>query len=81
MATHGQYSCLKHPMDRGTWQATVHGGHKESDRTERLNRELRSCCWREILREDSQLPRFGLVLQGEGSCAMCCSKHATYINF
>ena len=20
-----QYSCLKSPMDRGTWQATVHG--------------------------------------------------------
>ena len=20
-----QYSCLKNPMDRGTWQATVHG--------------------------------------------------------
>ena len=23
-------------MDRGAWQATVHGGHKESDTTERL---------------------------------------------
>ena len=23
-----QYSCLGNPMDRGTWQATVHGGHK-----------------------------------------------------
>ena len=21
-----QYSCLKNPMDRGAWQATVHGG-------------------------------------------------------
>jgi len=20
-----QYSCLEHPMDRGTWQATIHG--------------------------------------------------------
>ena len=20
-----QYSCLKHPMDRGAWRATVHG--------------------------------------------------------
>ena len=20
-----QYSCLKNPLDRGTWQATVHG--------------------------------------------------------
>ena len=28
-----QYSCLGNPMDRGTWQATVHGGHKESDTT------------------------------------------------
>ena len=24
MATH-QYSCLENPMDRGAWQATVHG--------------------------------------------------------
>ena len=24
-------SCLKNPMDRGTWQATVHGVTKESD--------------------------------------------------
>ena len=23
-------------MDRGAWWATVHGGHKESDKTERL---------------------------------------------
>ena len=28
-----QYSCLENPMDRA-WRATVHGGHKESDRTE-----------------------------------------------
>ena len=25
-----QYSCLENCMDRGTWGATVHGGHKES---------------------------------------------------
>ena len=28
MATNGnplQYSCLENPMDRGAWQATVHG--------------------------------------------------------
>ena len=30
-----QYS-LENPMDRGAWRATVHGGHKESDMTERL---------------------------------------------
>ena len=29
-----QYSCLENPMDRGAWQATVHGGHKESDTKE-----------------------------------------------
>ena len=29
-----QYSCLENPMDRGFWQATVQGGHKELDMTE-----------------------------------------------
>ena len=31
------YSCLKNPMDKGPWSAIVHGGHKESDTTERLD--------------------------------------------
>ena len=31
-----QYSCLENPMERGAWWATVHGGHKVSDMTERL---------------------------------------------
>ena len=31
-----QYSCLENPMDRGAWWATVHGGRKELDTTERL---------------------------------------------
>jgi len=26
-----QYSCLENPMDRGAWQATVHGATKESE--------------------------------------------------
>ena len=26
-----QYSCLENPMDRGAWQATVHGVTKELD--------------------------------------------------
>ena len=29
-----QYSCLGNPMDRGAWQATVHGITKESDTIE-----------------------------------------------
>ena len=29
-----QYSGLENSMNRGTWQATVHGGHKELDTTE-----------------------------------------------
>ena len=28
-----QYSCLGNPMDRGVWQATVHGITKELDTT------------------------------------------------
>jgi len=32
-----QYSCLENPMDRGAWQATVHGVAKEPDMNERLN--------------------------------------------
>ena len=28
-----QYACLGNPMDRGAWQATVHGEAKESDMT------------------------------------------------
>ena len=35
-----QYSCLENAMDRGAWQATVHGiiqSRIESDTTERLN--------------------------------------------
>ena len=28
-----QYSCLKNPMDRGAWRATVHGVTEESDTT------------------------------------------------
>ena len=27
------YSCLGNPMDRGAWQAIVHGVTKESDKT------------------------------------------------
>ena len=33
------YSCLGNSMDRGAWWARVHGGHKESDTTERSNQQ------------------------------------------
>ena len=29
-----QCSCLENPIDRGAWQGTVHGGHKELDTTQ-----------------------------------------------
>ena len=29
-----QYLCLENSMDRGAWQAIVHGGHKTLDTTE-----------------------------------------------
>ena len=32
-----QYSCLDNSMDRGTWQATVHGVLKEVNITEQLS--------------------------------------------
>ena len=35
-----QYSCLANPMDRGAWQAVVHGGCRELDMTERLTFSL-----------------------------------------
>ena len=34
-----QYPWLENSTDRGAWQATVHGGHKESDTTERLTQQ------------------------------------------
>ena len=37
MATQFSILAWRIPMDRGTWWATVHGGHKESNTTERLN--------------------------------------------
>ena len=35
-----QYSCLKNPMDRGAWHATVHRVIKELDMTEQLSTEM-----------------------------------------
>ena len=40
-----QYSCLENFMDRGTWRATVHGGHKESDMTESAHMHIYVCVY------------------------------------
>ena len=32
-----QYSCLENPMDRGAWQATVHGVAKSHTRLKQLS--------------------------------------------
>ena len=32
-----QYSCLRNPMDKGAWWATVHRAAEESDTTEHLS--------------------------------------------
>ena len=37
MATHSSVLTWRIPMDRGAWWATVHGGHKGLDMTERLS--------------------------------------------
>ena len=37
-----QYYCLENPMDRGAWQATVHGVTKKLDTTEGLTLEIPS---------------------------------------
>ena len=46
-----QYSCLENPVDRGTWQATVHKVTKSWTRlnpfsVQHARRELRSHVWR-----------------------------------
>ena len=43
-----QYSCLDNPIDRGAWQATVHGGHTELPLTELLNIHTRRSMRREL---------------------------------
>ena len=43
-----QYYCLENSMDRGAWQATVHGG-KESDTTEQLTHALDLLLYMEVL--------------------------------
>ena len=43
------YSCLRNPMDRGAWWATVHEVSKESGMTEGLNSRIANSSWLVIL--------------------------------
>ena len=46
-------------MDRGTWRATVHQGHKESDTTERLSTALQADY---LLSEPPEKPKCIIIL-------------------
>ena len=37
-----QYPCLENSIDRRAWQATIHGGNKESDTTEQQEEDRKS---------------------------------------
>ena len=41
-----QYSCLVHPMDRGAWQAIVHGVTKSWTQLKRLSTQHRQHAWK-----------------------------------
>ena len=44
-----QYSCLENTMERGAWQATVHGVAKSRTRLKRLNTHTRKKLMRAII--------------------------------
>ena len=56
-----QYSCMENPMDRGAWQATVHGGRKSGIAMKRLSTHARP-----LLAVSSQGKRTGGKLLGRG---------------
>ena len=49
-----QYSCLENPMDRGSWQATVHGVTKSWTRLKQLS--IHAGYWAGVLNRDSAGP-------------------------
>ena len=62
-----QYFCLENPMDRGAWQATIHGVAKSQTRlsyTEHKHLKFHSCCsiWQES--QDSEGEKVDLELWG-----------------
>ena len=60
-----QYSCLENPMDRGAWQATVHGVAKSQTRLSHKAHYLFGYFW-------SQLWDTGSLLHHEGSFIEMC---------
>ena len=52
MATYFSILAWKIPMDRGTWRATVHGAHKESDTTEQLSTQVCVCVCVRLMPQD-----------------------------
>ena len=62
-----QCSCLENSMDRGAWWATVHGGHKKSDRTEWITLSLheRYTMWKNN-HERKTFPNTGSVRDNTG---------------
>ena len=61
-----QCSCLQNPMDRGAWQAGVHGVKKGRAQlaTEHTQQQYKFVVWR----------AYGSVIWGRG-CHECCLKH------
>ena len=51
MATHSSVLAWRIPMDRVSWKATVHGGHKELDMTK----------WPSIAHQDDRWVKLSLV--------------------
>ena len=43
-----QYSCLENSMDRGAWQATVHGAAKSWNTTEQLSTHIDTYIYNKI---------------------------------
>ena len=54
-----QHSCLDNPMDRGAWQATVHGLAKSQIRLKRLS--MHAACSNYILDCVSWVPRLTML--------------------